>query len=283
MASNSSTTPPTRLAKAPWIVLAVALAAIVPFVAIGGLSVRAQKPLTSAADSHLLRQTPTPAYVKLPAELKGEPGTFIRIPAETNGTAVRWYAVDAGLQIFPAELLRDTKTAVVVALTKGRYRVLAWTAVGGDPSEPAVCVVVIGDAPPVPPGPTPPGPNPPGPTPPDPSPAPIPAAGLRVLIVFESAEATKLPPAQQTILYGQQMRDWLNAKCAMGPDGKTREWRIYDKDVAMGAESKLWQDAMKRPRTAVPWLIVSNGVGGWEGPLSANVDDTMAILKKFGG
>jgi hypothetical protein len=129
-------------------------------------------------------------------------------------------------------------------------------------------------------GPAPP-PVPPGPKPDPPSPAPIPAAGLRVLIVYETADATKMPVAQQSILYGKPFRDYLNAKCALGPDGKTREWRIWDQNVATSAESKTWQDAMARPRASVPWLVVSNGKAGWEGPLPANVDAAMAIIKKF--
>ncbi len=112
-------------------------------------------------------------------------------------------------------------------------------------------------------------------------PAPIPVAGLRVLIVYESAEATKLPAAQQSSLYSQGMRDEFNAKCVVGPDGKTKEWRIYDKDVAMGGESKLWQDAMKRSRASVPWVVVSNGVAGFEGPLPGTVADMKALLAKY--
>lgn len=114
-------------------------------------------------------------------------------------------------------------------------------------------------------------------------PAPIPEPGLRVLIVYETADAGKMPPAQQNILYGQQTRDYLNQKCVVGPDGKTKEWRIWDKDVATGSESQLWQTAMKRPRASTPWLIVSNGTTGFEGPLPATVDDFLNLIKKYAG
>ena len=216
--------------------------------------------------------------LKLPAEVRGAPGEFVRVPAETTGKAVSWYVVDAGLNLFPIELQKSTLTAVVTTVRPGRYRLLAYTAKGDAPSLPAVCVVIIGDAPP--------GPGPePGPQPPDPQPGPvpIPGDGLRVLIVYETAEASKLPIGQQSVLYSKTVRDYLNAKCPVGPDGKTKDWRIYDADVDLSGEAKTWQDAMKRPRSAVPWIVISNGKTGHEGPLPKSVDEAMTLLKKFGG
>ena len=138
--------------------------------------------------------------------------------------------------------------------------------------------VTIGDVPPVPPDPGPgPGPNPPVP----PGPAPIPVDGLRVLIVYESADLAKLSISQQAIVYGKTMRDLLNDKCVVGPDGKTREWRFWDKDVDVSAESKLWQDAMKRDRKTLPWLIISNGKAGFEGPLPGTTGEMTTLLAKY--
>lgn len=142
--------------------------------------------------------------------------------------------------------------------------------------EDAEFTVTIGDAPPpVPP------PGPPPPPTPLPEPAPIPVAGFRVLIVYETADLSRMPAAQSAIIYSKSVRDFLNAKCVVGPDSKTKEFRIYDKDVDASGESKIWQDAMKRPRTSVPWLIVSDGTQGYEGPLPADVDATLAILRKY--
>lgn len=87
------------------------------------------------------------AQLTLPAEIKGEPGTFITISADTKGSIVRYVPLDAGLQVFPAHLLADKKSTVVLSLTPGRYRVLGYTAVDGNPTEPAVVSVVIGDRP----------------------------------------------------------------------------------------------------------------------------------------
>lgn len=210
--------------------------------------------------------------VKLPAEVRGDPGSFVRVAADTDGSHVRWLALDSGLSVFPSDLLKDSKTTVVVAQKPGKYRVAAWTAKGDVPSDAAICTVVIG---------TPPDPGP-GPTPPDPPtpdpPAPI--SGKRVLIVYESGEASKMPEKQQQILYGRAVRDYLNGKCDVESDGKTRAWRIWDADVDASGESKTWQDALKRPRQSVPWVIISNGKTGFEGPLPATVEEFMALVKK---
>lgn len=224
------------------------------------------------------------AELKLPAEVKGEPGDFIQVPADTTGKDVRWLSLDTGLKVFPSSLLKDSKTAVVTAQKPGRYRLLAYTSDEKGPSEPAIAVVVIAGVEPVPP-PTPPVPPvPPVPPTPPPEPAPIPVAGLRVLIVYESKDLGKMPAAQQNVLYSKTVRDYLTAKCVAGTDGKTKEWRIWDADADTSAEGKLWQDVMKRERKALPWVVISNpGKGGFEGPLPENADKFLDLVKKYEG
>lgn len=142
---------------------------------------------------------------------------------------------------------------------------------------------VTAPQPPPPDPPAPPTPVPP-PTPPTPvDPAPIPADGNRVLIVYETADLTNYPAAQTNVLYAKQVRDYLRSKCVVGPDGKTREWRIYDKDLDLSGESPLWRDAMKRDRKSLPWIVISTGKTGYEGPLPADVPSTLALLKKYFG
>lgn len=149
--------------------------------------------------------------------------------------------------------------------------------------ESEVTVTIGGEPTPTPP--TPPGPTPPGPTPtPEPTPdAPIPVAGFRVLVVYETGEVAKLPKEQAAVLYAKQVRDYLNSKCVTGADSKTREWRIWDKDVDASGEAKHWQAALARNRKGVPWIIISDGKTGFEGPLPASVDEMLRLLKKYGG
>jgi hypothetical protein len=130
---------------------------------------------------------------------------------------------------------------------------------------------------PVPPAPT---PVPPGPTP---IPPPIPGPGLRVLVVYESGDLSRLPAGQMAALYSKTFRDLLNAKCAVGPDGKTREWRIFDADVDLSGESDTWKAAMSRPRKSLPWIVVSNGTTGHEGPFPATADEAVKLVEKYAG
>lgn len=261
--------------------------------------------------------------VTLPKEVQGDPGAWIVVvPEAKDGGKVKWH-VGPGLTRVPIDRLfpGQEPAGVVVQGPKGRYQVWAWNAKGDVASELAVCTVVIGDAPP---GPNPPpGPDPPQPPPEPPSPAPIPGDGLRFLIVFETADVPKLTAAQRDALYSPlsagKVRDYVLAKCPKGPDGKTHDFRIWDKDDNPAGDAKIWQDAMARPRGlevkampdgswqvisggtvvktfarmedaqkfaqqgALPWVIISNGKSGYEGPLPGTADEFLALLKRFGG
>ena len=85
--------------------------------------------------------------VTLPQEIYGQPGAFISIPSVTDCKSVQWVVLDAGLNLFPVELLRDTTTAVVSANNSGKYRVLAYAAKGDAASKPVITTVIIGDPP----------------------------------------------------------------------------------------------------------------------------------------
>lgn len=219
------------------------------------------------------------AVIKLPEKVTGDVGDFVTVTAVTDGKEVRWWSPDSGLALFPAQLLKDSKSTVVVGKKAGTYRLLAWTSVGGQPSDAAVTTVVIGlDPPPTPP-------DPPHPPDPDPKPKPpTPVAGLKVLIVYESGDLSKLPTAQLNILYSKVVRDWLDANTAMGSDGKTKEWRIYDKDTDLTAEAKHWQDAVKRTVSApLPWYYLMDGSGTIivYGPLPKDVASALALWGKY--
>ena len=85
--------------------------------------------------------------VTLPQEIYGKPGAFISIPSVTDCKSVQWVVLDAGLNLFPVELLRDTTTAVVSANNPGKFRVLAYAAKGDVASKPVITTVIIGDPP----------------------------------------------------------------------------------------------------------------------------------------
>jgi hypothetical protein len=126
-------------------------------------------------------------------------------------------------------------------------------------------------------GPTP-GPDPPTPGPDPPSPAPIPEPGFRVLIIYESADL--LPQGQQVILFGREVRDYLNRVCVAESTG-TKAFRIFDQHVDATGELKTWKDAMARKRDSVPWIVVSNGTTGFEGPLPKTAQEFLELCKKY--
>jgi len=117
-----------------------------------------------------------------------------------------------------------------------------------------------------------------GPTP-DPI-GPIIGKGLRVLIVEETAQRSKLPAEQVAELTSGTVIDYLNEKCANEQTG-AKAWRVFDKDADLSQEAKFWQDAMARKRDSLPWLVVSNGRKGFEGPLPANADALLKLLKNY--
>lgn len=116
---------------------------------------------------------------------------------------------------------------------------------------------------------------------PKPAPAPISDAGFRVLIIYESSELSKYAPSQIEAMRAQSVRKYLDDHCVK-VDGLP-EWRVWDKDTDTSGASVLWQTAMKRPYQSLPWVIISNGKTGFEGPLPKTPDEFLSLLQKYGG
>lgn len=206
----------------------------------------------------------------LPALVNVTPGDWTDLkPKVLANHAVTW--IHAPLHGLKTKTTADGLT--LLGCHDGEFWIAAVTAVDGAVSKPEWVRVVVGKPkPPVPP--IPPDPVPPDPVPPTP---PIPEAGFRVLIVYETAAVT---PEVASVLSSELIRSYTREKCAK--DGTTPAFRAFDKDAAADKDYPWVSKAMARSRTALPWLIVSNGKSGFEGPLPATVNETMAILKKFG-
>ena len=208
--------------------------------------------------------------VDVPKEVAGDVGAFVTVRAKTDGKVVRFVPLDAGLNVFPADLLSDKKATVVTASKVGRYRLLAYSSVKDDPTEPAVVTVVIGGTAPAP-----------DPKPVDPV-EPAKVETFRVLLVYESAAV--LPAAQFGVLYGREVEELLTKTCTK--DGTRNGWRRLDKDATTDNDSEtfnaLWA-AVKPKVTRVPCVAIEvNGTVTIE-PLPASVPDALALLKKYAG
>jgi len=153
----------------------------------------------------------------------------------------------------------------------GKYRVLAIaTAPSKAPAIESVVVDVAGVEPSPEPGPT--------PEPPTPSDVPIPGVGLRVLIVYEQDDQAKYSPDTVKQLYSLTLRKFLNEACVKNAGGFP-EYRVLDEEVE--GESSIWLTAIKRKRDSLPWIIISNGTAGFEGPLPAKEADTRSLIERY--
>jgi hypothetical protein len=153
-------------------------------------------------------------FVKLPAEIKAEPGEFVAIKPETNGKEVQYHSIDPGLSLFPSGMLSDLRNTVVVPKQPGRYRLLAYTAAKDKASPPAIVTIVAGNAPPVP-VPVPPGPDP------GPGPAPVPPAPVAGFAAECQAKMVELKATRDDLLVVHQalkrnLADPVNHPVVMG-------------------------------------------------------------------
>jgi hypothetical protein len=237
-------------------------------------SLSASSPVATDGDGEDAAAAEPPA-LDLPEKVTGEAGDFIEVPARTNGQSVRWVPMTSGLRVFPPTLLKDTRTAVVTAKANGTYRLLAYTALGDVPSDPDICLVVVGKADPddgddeddgkVDPDEEDEDDEPP------PKVVPFPADGLHVLVVYESSDMNRLTGEQRAIIQGADVRAALDA-AAPG------RYRIYDKDADLQFVPQVWKDAMAVPRQSVPWVALSNGKTGYSGPLDMTAAQFLALL-----
>ncbi len=124
-----------------------------------------------------------------------------------------------------------------------------------------------------------PPPIPPIPVPP-PTPAPIPLDGFRVMIVYDP---TTLTASQEGIVFGKKVRDYLQARCVVGADGKTKDFRIYQTGLDTSAEVQWINNVIQRHPGQKSWMVVSDGKTGYDGPIPASADEAIAIFSKIGG
>jgi hypothetical protein len=255
------------------------------FVTLISLFITAGIPASSTFQIAQKVQSPPPAPTPTPVrdapkviltDVQTEVGITTLLVAQSTDPEVRWWSPDAGLSFIPVSDLKDSKRMYVVCAAVGKYRVVAWTANGGTPSDAAVCIVTAGNPPPAP------GPGPgPGPTP-GPSPAPpVPSDGFKLLIVWDSKSPKT--PEQDAIKLDQKTLKYLWAKCPKGKDGKTPEYRMWDNRVDVSNEGDWWKKVFARYPGKGQWFYVTNKDGYQEGELPKNADELNAVITKYGG
>lgn len=223
--------------------------------------------------------------VTMPEKLTVKAGRMAQIEITYDGADPKFVVFGKDVDTFQ-EFTTKPNTILLRVLPyadKQEITVIAWCVKDNKSSAPAVCKITVGKPDPGP------GPDPdPDPTP-TPTPAPIPLNGLSALIIYESAEMGNIPSSQRIIIQSEAaggVLSYLRANCTNDPSKPDwKAWRVWDKDTPVANEHKVWQDAMARKRDSMPWLIISNPNhgGGYEGPLPKTTEETLTLLKKFGG
>lgn len=251
------------------------------FAGLGGKLDESAKLLTGIAKKLDEKPKPDPDKdeVTIQAELEAKVGEPVFLSTKTK-TVFRWIVLpdtQAHVREFGHELMIVPKAdghfrVGLVSLVKGKIGPVEWT------------LVKCGKGPQPPPEPKPPEPKPPEPKPEPISKGPIPVPGFRVLMVEDKEKLSLLPWQQLSIRTSKVFRDYLDANCVTEPDGKTKAYRIWDYKTDASDDLKLWRDALGRPRTSLPWIVISDYPnGGHEGPLPANTEETIQLLKKVRG
>lgn len=208
--------------------------------------------------------------VKINGPATAAPGDLVILQAVADGAKhYAWTLANSDKTFLPT----DGGTKAVFASGKAGKYIFVLSASDADGLAQTKHVLTIGEPQPEP------WPNPPPPPEPEPlPPAPIPDAGFRVLIVYESADMTKYPIETQMILAGSDVREFLKSNC-ISEDGKPG-FRIYDADIELGGDLEVWKKAMTRERKSVPWVVISNGKTGYEGPLPKTPTEFLDLCKK---
>src|SRR5690606_10841346 len=84
-------------------------------------------------------------FITLPETMTVAPGKFLTVQAETNGKTVKWRLRADDLALFPVERTKDSLAATVIGYVEGQYELEAWTALGDEATDIAVCVVKVDD------------------------------------------------------------------------------------------------------------------------------------------
>lgn len=227
---------------------------------------------------------PAPLLVSADTGTVGKRDTIITVTATgvDPKAGVQWRYDEKALSV-----KRINKTTLYVAGPPGVYVIeveaLKLNKEGETDWQRSRVTLTIEDKTPAP-GPTPPGPVPPGPTPP-PATAPIAGPGLRMLIIEESGDRTKLTRGQVQAIGSATLRDYLRSKSKEKPGDMP--YRIWDKDQDPAGDDKEWQDAYNaakaRPDFSIPWLVISDGKTGESVPLPKTFTETFDKVKKYGG
>lgn len=202
------------------------------------------------------------------------PASVVRVTTETGPLRIRAIFV-GGTPGYETKTFTEKNIWIVEAIATGTAELIV-VPIGGTEKDIVRRTIDANVGPRPPPIP----PVPPVPPDPKPDPAPIPLAGFRVLIVYDPATLTK---DQEGIVFGKATRDYLQAKCVVGADGKTKDFWILQSGVDVSAAPKWIGDVIQRHPGQKTFMVISDGKTGYDGAIPADATEALKVLKKVGG
>lgn len=247
----------------------------------------AQEPAPNPQPQPTPAPDPLPPFaVKLEGPTKATGGFAVTV-TKPAAAVCRWNnSLPAGSM--PLELTDNAGRTVLCFFSPApgvhRFSLAAQLPVDGlDPFAEASLVVEVGGVVVVPPGPVVVDPpvDPVGPVEPDGTPIAVSQPGLRVLIIEETDAPSRaaLNAGQRAIILGTA----ANSFRTFASKTAKAELVCADKDADFSRLPAVWVELVKRPRKSVPWLTITNGKTGYEGPLPGDPTEAIAILKRVGG
>lgn len=109
---------------------------------------------------------------------------------------------------------------------------------------------------------------------------PVVPTGKLQIVIIEDPGMT-LPSSQVAAKDGQALRDYAASHCSKTDGAPDIRKLSIRQDVSTQPE---WvKKAFAEPRSSVPFLVVSNGTAGAALPFPLTIEETLTILKKYGG
>lgn len=118
----------------------------------------------------------------------------------------------------------------------------------------------------------------PDPVVPDPVDPIVTPSKIKVVVIEDTTSRTQ---AQINILDGYVLRDYVRSHCSV-TDGEP-DFRKLSVLQDVSKEPDWIKTAFAEPRSSLPFIVVSNGTSGAALPLPSTLEETMTLLKKYGG
>lgn len=107
--------------------------------------------------------------------------------------------------------------------------------------------------------------------------------GVSVLVIYEKDDLRDYTTEHKGLIRSTRLYEALDKLCAPHPDGKTRAWRIWDKDDQGSLDSKAFGDAQARAAGKRKWVIISSPKGNYEGDWPKDDLALIDLVKKTTG